>query len=311
MITSPWNSTALRQHKLDKILSEIAIAKAMGALINDGPRVLLVTPLAEKVDAFVLPITSVEYAERKLNDNGAVFMDGRSFMRKENRSDSGFVVNNQMQADFFNRIGELTALWIAQPIMREDFMRTGDIAAQVYISWLSSAITNKLGVDLEVAREIQIITAVFFAQQFHSAEDSVSDRGKEKFVKLIQRWTRHPIQLIQSIVESLPYMELLSDFVKALQEHFSQNTRVTQVNTGYLVMSLGRSWFGYGATEIASVALEYPPVFLALVEAAANAKVWRKTHLGKLVENLNQSRAAESFARSMEILAGEARGSNR
>ncbi|MNO55243.1 hypothetical protein D3C76_457290 [compost metagenome] len=311
MITSPWNSTVLRQHKLDKILSELAVAKAMGGLINDGPSVILVTPTAEKVDAFTLPITSEEYGDRKLDASGAVFMDGRSYMRRENRSDTGYIVNNQMQADFFNRIGELTALWVREPSSRDDFMRAGDIAAQVYVRWISGTVADKLGVDLEVAREIQIITAVFYAQRFHSAEDSLSQRGKETFIKLIQRWTRHPIQIITSIVEELPYMALLEDYVKALQAHFSSNTRISQVNAGFLVLTLGRSWFGYGAMEIAGVALEYPPAFLALVEAAANAKVWRKTHLGKIVENLNQNRAAESFARSMEILAGQARGSDR
>ncbi|MNN83385.1 hypothetical protein D3C81_2004180 [compost metagenome] len=106
-------------------------------------------------------------------------------------------------------------------------------------------------------------------------------------------------------------MALLEDFIKGLQAHFSNNTRISQVNAGFLVMTLGRSWFGYGAQEIAAVAIEYPPAYLSLVEAAANAKVWRKTHLGKLVENLNQNRAAEAFARSMEVLAGEARGSDR
>ncbi|MNZ95078.1 hypothetical protein D3C78_1142090 [compost metagenome] len=311
MINSPWNSTALRQYKLSGILSELAVAKAMGGLISDGPTVVLVTPAAEKVPTFVLPITSEEYADRKLNDNGAVFMDARSFMRREARSDTGFVVNNQMQADFFNRIGELTALWVRDPGMREDFLRTGDIAAQVYISWVSSTIANKLGVDLEVAREIQIITALFYVQRFYSAEDCLSDRGKEKSVKLIQRWTRAPLPLITGIVDDMPYMALLEDFIKGLQAHFSNNTRISQVNAGFLVMTLGRSWFGYGAQEIAAVAIEYPPAYLSLVEAAANAKVWRKTHLGKLVENLNQNRAAEAFARSMEVLAGEARGSDR
>lgn len=312
MIVSPWNSTVLRQHKnIAAIVSELAIAKAMGGLIAESESVMMVTPMAEKVDAFVMPITSCEYADRRLSDSGVVFMDGRSFMRRENRADAGFVVVNQMQSDFFCRIGDLTALWIKQPALREDFLRTGDLAAQVYISWVSHSIASKLGLDLEVSRELQIITGVYYIHQFFDAGEVLSSEGKAKVMRLIQRWTRHPLQIIEGIVEQLPYMNLLEDYVKGVQGYFAHNTRVSQINAGFLVMSLGRSWFGYGAPEIAAVSLEYPPAFLALVEAACNAKVWRKTHLGKLVERLNTGRAADEFIRSMEMLAGKAKGKTR
>lgn len=311
MINSPWNTTALRRYQLNTTLSELAMAKATGGLIAESQSVFLVTPVNESIPAFVLPITSVEYGDRKLNDNGVVFMDGRSFMRKENRSDVGYVVNNQMQADFFVRIGELTALWVKTPSLREDFIRTSDMPAQTYISWVSHAIANKLGLDLDVGRELQIITAAFYLHQFSDADDAVSERGKEKAVKLIQRWTRAPLQVIESVVNELPYMSLLEDYVKAVHDHFSRNTRVSQINVGFIVRALSSSWFGYGAAEISAVALEYPPVFLALVEAAANAKVWRKTYLGRLVERLAQGRTAQEFSRSMEVLAGQARGKDR
>lgn len=308
MITSPWNSTVLRQYKTGGIVSELAVAKAMGGLVADGASVVLVTPLADKVPAFMLPITSEEYSSRKLNENGVVFMDGRSFMRREQRSASGFIVANQTQADFTVRLGELTALWLKEPSLRDDFLRVGDLAPQTYIAWLSGLISNKMGVDLDVSREIQIITGLFYIHHFYSADIALSERGKETSIKLLQRWTRAPIQLIVSIVEDAQYMGLLNDYVEQLHIHFSGNTRISQVNVGFIVMALGRSWFGFGAQEIAGCAIEYPPAFLALVEAAANAKVWRKTHLGTLVQRLGATgKTLEEFIRSMEMLAGKIR----
>jgi hypothetical protein len=311
MINSPWNSTVLRQHKLATTLSELAIAKASGGLLAEGASVIVVTPMNENVPAFTLPITAQEYADRKLSDSKAVFMDGRSFMRRENRSDVGFVVNNQLQADFFIRIGELTALWVNDPSVRGDFTRVGDLAAQTYISWVSHAIGNKIGIDLDVSRELQIITATFYLHQFHAADEIISVQGKEKVVKMISRWTRSPVPLIQGIVNEMPYMNLLEDYVAAIHAHFSNNSRVSQINVGFIVRALNTSWFGYGAQEISAVALEYPPAFLALVEAAANAKVWRKTYLGRLVEKLATGRIGQEFSRSMEALAGQARGKDR
>lgn len=311
MINSPWNSTVLRQHKLDAILSELAIAKASGGLLADGASVIVVTPANENVPAFTMPITAQEYASRKLSDAHAVFIDGRSYMRRESRSDVGFVVNNQLQADFFVRIGELTALWVNEPSIRGDFLRVGDLGAQTYISWVSHAIGNKIGIDLDVSRELQIITAAFYLHQFHSADEITSPRGKEKAVQMINRWTRAPLPLIQGIVEALPYMNLLEDYVAGIHAHFSNNSRVSQINVGFIVRALNTSWFGYGAQDISAVSIEYPPAFLALVEAATNAKVWRKTYLGRLVEKLATGRIGVEFSRSMEVLAGQARGKDR
>lgn len=311
MINSPWNSTVLRRHQLNTLLSELAMAKAEGGMVAEGESLMVITPMNEKVPAFTLPITSVEYADRRLNETGAVYIDGRSFMRREGRSDTGFVVNNQLQADFFYRIGELTALWVKDHSIREDFIRVGDLAAQTYTAWVSFAIGNKLGLDLDVGRELQIITAAFYLHQFMAADEITSQRGKEKAVKMISRWTRHPVPIIEGIVADLPYMNMLEDYVAAIQSHFSANTRIAQVNVGFIVSALNTSWFGYGAQEICSVALEYPPVFLSLVEAATNTKVWRKTHLGRLVERLAQGRTGQEFSRSMEVLAGQARGNGR
>jgi len=310
MISSPWKSTVLRQHVLSKIVSELALAKAMGGLVAESSAVILVTPGADKVDAFVLPITAEEYGERKLNDSGAVFIDGRSFMRREQRSDVGFVIANQTQADFAVRLGELVYLWQnkADEGIREDFLRVGDLGALCYIAWLSGLITSKMGVDLDVSREIQIITGLFYIHQFHSADNILNQRGKEKAMKLLSRWTRASFQLVESIVNETEYMGSISDYVDTLKRHFSANTRLAQVNVGFITMSLGRSWFGFGAQEIAGCAIEYPPAFLCLIEAAANAKVWRKTHLGQLVQRLGVGKAIDEFSRSMEILAGQARG---
>ncbi|MNB58714.1 hypothetical protein D3C87_363840 [compost metagenome] len=308
MITSPWNSTVLRQHRTGEIISELAVAKAMGGLVADGPAVVLVTPAAEKIDTFILPITSEEYGSRKLNENGVVFMDGRSFMRKEQRSATGFIVANQTQADFTVRLGELTALWVKDLSVRDDFLRVGDLAPQTFIAWIAGLITGKLGVDEVASREIQIITGLFYIHQFYGADEALSTRGKETSMKLIQRWTRAPIQLIQGIVEAVEYMPLLENYVAELRKQFASNTRIVQVNVGFITMSLGRSWFGWGAQEICGVALEYPPAFLALVEAAANTKVWRKNHLGGLVQRLAVNEAGMAgFVKSMEILAGKVR----
>lgn len=308
MITSPWTSTVLRQSQplLKNILSEIAMAKAEGGLVAENDAVVFVTPLATKVPAFIGPITSEEYGDRKLFDKGEVMIDARSFMRAERRSDVGFVVNNVAQSDFFARMGSLTAIWIKNPEYRMDYLRVGNLAAQSYIAWFSQAIGYKLGLDIETNREVQVLTALYYIHLHVDADTALSKREQEKFIHMILQWTRAPIDLVTGIVENAPYMMLLEDYVAYLHQHFANNTRITQINVGFLVMSMGRAWFGYGAHVLAGIATEYPPVFLTLIEAACNSKVWKKTQLGKIVERLDSKGESTQFLRSMKTLVMQA-----
>lgn len=302
MITSPWNTTVLRQHKLESYLSELSIAMMDGHLHHAGGRCTYVSASSTKVPPFVMPITSKEYGTRKVTHvKGGVVIDARSFSR-EDRVNGGTVIANQMQAELFFRMGDLTSLWVEDPTSHIEFLRVGDLAANVYTRWVGQAIVSKLGLDMEAARDINIVAATFYAHKFYSAEEALSEDGIGKISHMINRWTRFPLANIEAIVPTLPYMSHIEDFIQAIHSTFEHNARIKQINSGFLIMSLGNSWFGYGAREISAVAIEYPPVFLSLVEAACNTKVWKRTYLGQLVDRLNISRAADTFLKGMQVL---------
>lgn len=302
MITSPWNTTVLRQHKLESYLSELSIAMMDGHLHHAGGRCTYVSASSTKVPPFVMPITSKEYGTRKVTHvKGGVVIDARSFSR-EDRVNGGTIIANQMQAELFFRMGDLTSLWVEDPTSHIEFLRVGDLAANVYTRWIGQAIVSKLGLDMEAARDINIVAATFYAHKFYSAEEALSEDGVGKISHMINRWTRFPLANIEAIVPTLPYMSHIEDFIQAIHSTFEHNARIKQINAGFLIMSLGNSWFGYGAREISAVAIEYPPVFLSLVEAACNTKVWKRTYLGQLVDRLNVSRAADTFLKGMQVL---------
>lgn len=302
MITSPWNTTVLRQHKLESYLSELSIAMMDGHLHHAGGRCTYVSASSTKVPPFVMPITSKEYGTRKVTHvKGGVVIDARSFSR-EDRVNGGTIIANQMQAELFFRMGDLTSLWVEDPTSHIEFLRVGDLAANVYTRWIGQAIVSKLGLDMEAARDINILAATFYAHKFYSAEEALSEDGVGKISHMINRWTRFPLANIEAIVPTLPYMSHIEDFIQAIHSTFEHNARIKQINAGFLIMSLGNSWFGYGAREISAVAIEYPPVFLSLVEAACNTKVWKRTYLGQLVDRLNVSRAADTFLKGMQVL---------
>lgn len=308
MIDSPWNTTSFKQHRTDTLASELMIAQANGrGVIHDGDNVSLVTPHAEKVPVFNIPITRHEMGDRKLANPNGVFVDGRSFMRKDQNQPGGVVTNNQTQYDFVYRVAELTAYWVENKTSRMDLSRTGDLPATVFISWVSYAIIKYLGLDEETARRLQILTGIYYAHLYHDAGEATSTRGKATIAKLVQRWTRHPADMVLSTVEDANYMGSLIDYVEASKALFPTNTRVAMVNAGLLVTILNKSWFGWGAEDFVNASVEYPPIFLALVEAAANSKVWRKTGLGMLVERFISGNNAVEFTKNMSVVVGRSR----
>lgn len=310
MINSPWQSTVLRQHKLANILSELVYAATDGNLMQESKDVLFVTPKASSVPVFISPLTTHEYGQDRMRTTAAI-LDGRSFMRLDRHAEVGYVITNQLQADFFARVGLLTSYWVNEPEYRQDFLRVGEVPAQTYIAWVSQAITTKLGINVELAREIQILVALFYIHQFVSSDEANDKKEQAKYTTMIMRWTRAPAEMVSGIVDVCSYMPHMEDFVKELQSQFQHNTRISQINVGFLVMTLGRSWFGYGANEIAAVSIEYPPMYLALIEAACNSKVWKKTQLGRLTERFTVGRAGDAFLRSMDMLVARVEGNTR
>ena len=304
MFDSPWQCTVLRQHKpiLNNIILELAQAQALGGLVAGSERTILVTPGAEKVPAFVVPVTFYDYSDKKLNAQKLAYVDARSALRKEMRGDQGHVVSNQMQLDLLSRMGDLCQYWAADPSVRSDYLQAGDLPCQVFSAWVSGAISAKLGLPPETVRELQILSCLYFNHQFEEVDEATSERGRERNVRRIVRQLRHPVDMVTAIVNECSYMDSMDSFIENIKRHFSGSVRLAQVNTGFMIMALGNAWFGYGAQTLCAVAAEYPPVFMALVEAAANTKVWKKTHLGRLVERLNTGNVAERFTRSMDIL---------
>lgn len=308
MIDSPWNATSFKQYRTDTLVSELMIAQASGRGIKqDGDNISIVTPYADKVPFFKIPVTRHEMGDRKVHNPNGVFVDGRSFIRKDPNQPGGVVTNNQTQYDFIYRIGELTAYWVNNRETRMDLCRAGDLPASVFISWVSFAITKQLGLDEETARSVQILTGIYYAHLYHDSGEATSLRGKATIVKLVHRWTRHPVDMIVAAVDGTEYISNLPEYIATVKAAFPENTRLSMINAGLLVTILNKSWFGFGAEELLNASVEYPPIFLALVEAAANSKVWRKTGLGMLVERFIAGNNAADFSKNLSMLVGRNR----
>jgi hypothetical protein len=307
MIDSPWNATSFKQHRTETLASELMLAQANGrAIIAEGGNVHMVTPHGDKVPTFNIPVTIHEMGGRKVNPD-AVFVDGRSFMRKDPNQPGGVVVNNQTQYDFVYRVAELTSYWVANETTRLDLMRAGDLPASVFISWVSHALNKHLGTDEETQRRVQILTGIYYAHLYHDAGEATSTKGKAKIVGLVNRWTRHPVDIIQGMVEDTNYLSSMIDYIDAARAAFPENTRMAMANAGLMVTVLNKSWFGFGAEDLINAAVEYPPIFLALVEAAANSKVWRKSGLGMLVERFITAGNDKEFTKNLSVTVGRNR----
>lgn len=302
MINSPWNSSVLKQHPTATLVNEIVQVQISGRGIHTEDGVQIITPYAEKVPPFIQPLTGAEFGERVFD---GVVIDGRSFTKKHPTLPGEIIINNTTQFAISLRIAQLTRFWQAYPDNRLDLMRTGDLPAQVFIAWMSYAITSKLGLDEETSRVLQILTAIYYAHLYHDTEEATSARGKEKIVRVVNRWTRHPLELIQSTVDDAGYLDTLFDYVDAVKKAFAHNTRVSQVNVGLLVSSLNNSWFGFGAQETVAVAMEYPPIFLALVEAGLNSRAFKNTRLNQVAERFSRGSAGTDFLRNLAVLVGQ------
>jgi hypothetical protein len=308
MIDSPWKATSFKQHLTTELVSELMLAQAGGrGIVPEGDNVLIVSPHAAKVPVFNIPVTRHELGDRKAANSDAVFIDGRSFMKKDLNQAGGQIVNNQTQYDFSIRMAELTAYWVQHEATRLDLMRTSDMPASVFIAWISGAASRNLSLDEATAQVLQILTGIYYAHLYHDEAEATSPRGKGTITKLVQRWTRAPVATVATMVESCSYMGSLPDYIEVVKQVFAQNTRVSLLNNALIVMTLNKSWMGFGSEDVIAASLEYPAIFLALVEAASNSKVFRRSSLGRLVERFDTGDIGKKYSQALSVLVGRNR----
>lgn len=294
MFDTPYQTTPCSRFVLDKIATGIRRLEIDEKLVKVAgvEGIALVPPGVTEFQPFSQPITNKEIPTLA----NTVVLDGRSLLRPDGTA---------VRIDVFQHTiltAKLTKLWVeGDATARHDFLNVGDFALKAFTSWVSSALALRLSLDFGQTSMLRALTTIYFLQLHEAVDSHTTPLEQDRIMVRAARALAgvDPVTLHAAVGE-VPPLESISDFV-AWVKKVMNSPRVEQLTVGFIYIALGAS-YGPAYREAVAIALEYPPMFIAMVYSAVNDRGYSKTGLGKTVERVISRDNHKEFIKNVNNL---------
>jgi hypothetical protein len=166
----------------------------------------------------------------------------------------------------------------------------------VFAGWLGEVIAKRFYLNPESQLHVSILAAIYYYNMFE--ENGVDGHKGAEMVAVISRACGYRPGDIENVVKAYPNLDSIADFCQACKD-FTQDVHLQDLNTLTLTGVVGGYWYGNAGRETIAVALEYPPVWLALIFQALTDRSFKKAGLTTVVERRSYARHHENFVRGM------------
>lgn len=179
--------------------------------------------------------------------------------------------------------------------------KAGDLATVVYGKWISGLLRVKLHTDPRATQEAQVLASLYYMQQFITAEQYTPQLA-EAYALKIARIYGLPAKQIVAYLSKVDYMAGLSAFCDVLRNKLA----LLLVEPRMMFTMVSASWFGsVDARMLVTTALEYPPVFIAMVIASTRERNYKKTVIADIVQHEAGRYKLNDFSVAVESLLRE------
>lgn len=307
MFLTPYKTTACSSYDVKSIQEALKRAEIHGDL---APAVTLkgsvlkgvyiVPPYVKDIKPFSMPL------EFEGQHGLSVAVDVRGVTKAVGETQYKIISGAEFEGAVLR--GALTRAWIADD-GASAMRRFNDIAARVFIRLLSESLVRRLGMTAHDQQAVVVTCGLFYYSNFINAGGSLDPMEKERIAVAVSRLTRISPQTVADLLAGdVPAISDLDSFCDALR-FVVKNPRLEKVDAAFVMTLMGGLWFGGNARQVVAVALEYPPVWLALIFQALTDRGFHGAQLTKMVELENRNNSGAMFIRDvgsyLEILSDE------
>lgn len=290
MITSPYESTATRNTKLDPVITGIKQAEIDDELMVVEPlerdkkiRTIYSVKPGSDIPLFIHPIN--------IGDKEPKTVINLSLFSKYNR-EGELVVTTPGDYRMGVLYGILSDIWFENPNALKSLTK---YPKDIFVDWITSGIVNRFKLDLDGQIRLKIVVSFYWYSLF-TKEISLLD--KSNIIRVITQDTYINSEFFIPIMDDLRYISDIEDLVTNIKEIVG-DVRLEPLNSGLLFSLLNRGWWGLNSIEITSVALEYPPAFLAMLTTVLSDRGYKKTVIGRLAERHDKKGISKQFMKSI------------
>lgn len=294
MFQSPYQTTPTARYTLTDTANAIRKLEIGEELLSveDHPHIKLVPPGITGFPPFRQAITRLEASTLKAD----VVLDGRSLVRPDGRP-----VKDDIYAHAILD-AELTARWVDNVDgFSKDLLNLGKFAPKIFAQWISNGLSNRLSLDFGQAAVLRTLAVAYYIQLHTPLPEHPTP---EDISRIVLRAARSlpgmdPLTLTK-IYGEMPRLNNLQDFVNWVKVCID-SPRTDQLNVGFIYTALNYT-FSPQMRETASIALEYPPAFVAMVYSSIIERGFTKFSFGKMIQEGRHQNADKEFVQALSHL---------
>lgn len=285
MFKSVYDTLACKAYNTEQIKKELRYALLEGDLIplntingQSLSGIYGIKPGNQTIPTFSHPIEI--FIDEKSDEGGIFVCDTRAMLKPNPNMPNGYSISNPTDYSLLITRATLTRKYNENP---SSFHGLGDLVPIVFCRWLTDLIVKKLGLSPADQVRVTTVTLFFWYSLLRGVEEDIfTEKEKMNIITKLNQITAIPSTLSTEIVDSIPVMNNVQQYVDVIKSVIT-NTRIEKLNAALIFSMLGNSWFGMNAKEVAAIAIEHPPTFVAIVSAALDSRAFKKSLLGELV----------------------------
>lgn len=300
MIDTPYQTTSMRKTAFTTAgLQRIRALEINGELLNINSRfnIKAIKPstMAMDVTPFSLPITKVQLPTLECD----LVIDARSLLRTN---------GEPLKKDAWDhavRMCELIAWWLnTDPSERTSLLSMGNYATIAYSGWIANVLTRSLSLDVTQSLLLRATAAVFFVQLHDAPNAEMTDRQRDRILSRVARTLpRMDVITLSEMLGEIPRVNDISEWLTWTASVIN-SPRFDKATPGVLLNLVGYAW-GPGYGDQVKAALEYPPIFNAMIYSTLIERSYGKTNMGTLLTKIVRSTEDKDFIKSInQILRG-------
>lgn len=206
----------------------------------------------------------------------------------DNHTGDNYRIRNKIEFDLNYHKQILSLNWLSD--QQTKFMESGlRFAGHIYCIIMSEILTQRFNLDFGQQVAIQVITNFYYISLF-SDNDTTDYEYIEKCIIKIASQLNIDTGSVDKIISPIKRpINNLNELAVVIVDQIN-DTKLKGLNAGVIINLLSRIWYGFNASSQISVALEYPPLWIAMVYAAINEKTYKHTKIAQVNDRLKRSR---------------------
>lgn len=204
------------------------------------------------------------------------------------RNTKTFKPKRSMELEFIETRNQLTGIWCAGNDYNLSLYRLPHL---VFGDWVAKLIASRFGLDLMEEAYISILGTIYYSRMFNNPIDEAKDL---EILKATTNKMNYSPEMVDTVYQLSKEMFTLEDFCEHVYK-ITDNVRVKGFGVGVLYRITQSSWMGVGNQQNLSIALEYPPIWIAMVYCSLKDNVYNKTTIGNIAVKLGRRGDGDAF----------------